>query len=455
MSEHDTDARPAGEDERTDGGGAKVSAGRVGRRVAIMEGCRTPFAKSSTVFKDLTAIELGTVAVRELLNRGEVKGADVDEVVYGTVVHNVKAPNIAREVALQAGIPASVPAFSVSRACASANQAITSGAEKIALGQGDLVVTGGAESLTNIPITVTEKLRDRLVEANNAKSLGQTLKAFKGLRPGELAPQAPAIAEYSTGETMGEGAEKMAKLNDISREEQDRWALRSHDLAAKGTDDGRLTDEIVPVYLPPDYDEVVETDNGIRTDTSLEKLAGLKPVFDRKHGSVTAGNSSPLTDGASAVLLMSEERAQAEGREPLGYIRSWAYAALDPGEQLLQGPAFAVPQALDRAGLTMDDIDLWEMHEAFAAQVLSNLKWLDSDEFARERLGRSGKVGILPEDRINVMGGSIAIGHPFGATGGRVTTTLLNEMRRRDAQFGLISVCAAGGLGFAMVVERD
>ena len=455
--EQNTDPDEPERGDAGDGGSATrvTSAGRIGRRVAIMNGCRTPFAKSGTVFKDLTAIDLGTLAVRELMNRAELEGGEVDEVVYGTVVHSVKAPNIAREVALKSGIPPRVPAFSVSRACASSNQAITSGAEKIALGQGDVVVAGGAESLTNIPITVTDKLRDRLVEANNARSLGQTLKAFKGLRPGELAPQAPAIEEYSTGESMGEGAEKMAKLNDISREEQDRWAFRSHDLAAQGTDDGRLTAEIAPVYLPPDYDEVVETDNGIRTDTSLEKLASLKPVFDRKYGSVTAGNSSPLTDGGSAVLLMSEERAKAEGREPMGYIRSWAYAALDPREQLLQGPAFAIPQALDRAGLTMDDIDLWEMHEAFAAQVLSNLTWLDSDEFARERLGRSEKVGILPEDRINVMGGSIAIGHPFGATGARLTTTLLNEMKRRDAQFGLISVCAAGALGFAMVVERD
>ncbi len=444
-----------GEEGSAGNGGGVRSAARVGRRVAIVDGCRTPFARSSTVFKDLTAIDLGTLAVRELLNRAEIQGGAIDEVIYGTVVHSVKAPNIAREVALKAGIPPRVPAFSVSRACASSNQAITAGAEKIALGQGDVVLAGGAESLTNIPITVTDKLRDRLVAANNAKSLGQTLNAFKGLRPSELAPQAPAIAEYSTGETMGEGAEKMAKLNDISREEQDRWAFRSHDLAAKGTEDGRLTAEIAPVYLPPDYDEVVASDNGIRTDTSPEKLASLRPVFDRKYGSVTAGNSSPLTDGASAVLLMAEERAKADGREPLGYIRSWAYSALDPREQLLQGPAFAVPQALDRAGLTMEDIDLWEMHEAFAAQVLSNLQWLDSDTFARERLGRSEKVGILPEERINVMGGSIAIGHPFGATGGRVTITLLNEMRRRDAQFGLISVCAAGALGFAMVVERD
>jgi acetyl-CoA acyltransferase len=433
---------------------AESGAGRIGRRVAIIDGCRTPFLRSGTEFRDMTAIDLGTLAVRELVNRAELDASSVDEVVFGTVVHSVQAPNIAREVMLRSGMPPSIPAFTVSRACASSNQAITSGAEQIALGQADVVVAGGAESLTDIPILVSKPLRDRLVAASKARTLGQRVKAFAGFRPGELAPMTPAIAEPSTGETMGESAERMAKENGISREEQDRWSLRSHELAAAGTADGRLTAEIAPAYLPPEYKTVVDRDNGIREDSSLEKMAALRPVFDRKYGSVTAASSSPLTDGGSAVLLMSEERAKAEGREPLGYIRSWAYAALAPSDQLLQGPAFAVPEALDRAGVTMQDIDLWEIHEAFAAQVLSNLQWLDSDAFGRERLGRAGKVGILPEDRINVMGGSIAIGHPFGATGGRLTITLLNEMKRRGAGLGLISVCAAGALGFAMVVER-
>jgi acetyl-CoA acyltransferase len=430
-------------------------AGPIGRRVAIMDGCRTPFLRSGSEFRDMTAIDLGTLAVRELLTRTGFDGGAVDEVVYGTVVHSVQAPNIAREVMLRAGIAPDVPAYTVSRACASSNQAITAGAEQIALGQADVVIAGGAESLSDIPILVSKPLRDRLVAASKARSLGGRLKAFAGFRPGELAPITPAIAEPSTGETMGESAERMAKENGITREAQDRWALRSHELAARGTADGRLTAEITPVYLPPRYETVVQTDNGIREDSSLEKLAALRPVFDRKYGTVTAGSASPLTDGGSAVLLMGEERAKAEGREPLGYIRSWAYAALAPSDQLLQGPAFAVPRALDRAGLTMGDIDLWEMHEAFAAQVLSNLQWLDSDTFARDRLGRSQKVGILPEERINVMGGSIAIGHPFGATGARLTVTLLNEMKRRGVGLGLISVCAAGALGFAMVVERD
>jgi acetyl-CoA acyltransferase len=245
----------------------------------------------------------------------------------------------------------------------------------------------------------------------------------------------------------------MAKENGISREEQDRWALRSHQLAAAATEDGRLTREIAPFYVPPKYEEVVDRDNGVRSDTSLEKLSTLKPVFDRKYGTVTAGNASPLTDGASAVLLMSDERARELGHAPLGYIRGYAYAALDPGDQLLQGPVYAAPVALERAGLTMKDMALLEVHEAFAAQVLSNLQWFDSDRVARERLGRDKAVGLPPEDRINVMGGSIAIGHPFGATGGRLTTTLLHELRRRGEQFGMISVCAAGAMGFVMIVE--
>lgn len=419
----------------------------------IVGGVRTPFARAGTVFKSLTAIDLGVVAVRELMARTGVPGDQVDQLVYGTVVHDPHAPNIAREVGL-ATLPPTVPATTVSRACATSNQAITDAANLIEVGYADVVVAGGAESLSHIPILVSERLSQVLVEASKAKSVGDRVKTLARIRPRDLVPSQPQIAEPTTGETMGESAERMAKENHIAREDQDAWALRSHERAAEGTEDGRLTAEIARVYVPPDYEEVVTADNGIRTDTSLEKLASLKPVFDRAHGSVTAGNASPLTDGASAVLLMSEERARADGMDILGRIRSYAYAALDPGDQLLQGPAFAAPVALDRAGVTMKDIGLMEMHEAFAAQVLSNLQWLDSDTFAREQLGRDRRVGHPDLDRINVMGGSIAIGHPFGATGGRVTTTLLNEMHRRDVELGLVTVCAAGGLGVAMVLER-
>jgi acetyl-CoA acyltransferase len=423
-----------------------------GRRVAIVEGCRTPFARSGTAFKDLTAVDLGKIAVRELIARSGIDPKEVDHLVYGTVIQSVQEPNIAREVTLGAGLPPTVPAFTVGRACASANQAITSAAEHIALGHADVAIAGGAESLTDVPILFSPKMREALVRASKARSLVDRIKAFASVRPAHLAPITPAIAEPSTGLTMGESAEKMAQENGITREEQDRWALRSHELAAAATADGRLTREIAPVFV---NGKAITQDNGIREDTSLEKLSSLKPVFDRQYGTVTAGNASPLTDGASAVLLMAEDKAKALGYEPLGYIRSYAYASLSPADQLLQGPVYAAPVALERAGLSMEDMDLMEIHEAFAAQVLSNLQWFQSDEIAQKRLGRSKAIGVPPEDRINVMGGSIAIGHPFGATGGRVTITLLNELKRRGGQFGMISVCAAGAMGFVMVVERE
>jgi len=422
-------------------------------KTAIVAGCRTPFLRSGTDFTDLDAIELGKVAVREALARSGLPGSAVDHLVYGTVVHDVQAPNIAREVGLGT-LPKTVPAVTVSRACTSANQAIADATQLIELGQAEVVLAGGAESLSHIPITASEQLAKSLVAASRGKTLGQRLSPFTDIRPRDLVPVTPAIAEPTTGETMGEATERMAKENGIPRADQDAWAARSHHLAAAAQADGRLGQEIAPVYIPPDYDEVVTQDNGIRPDTSVEKLAGLRPVFDRKHGSLTAGNSSPLTDGASALVLMHQDRAEAEGIAPLGFVRSWAWTAVDPAGQLLQGPAYAAPIALDRAGLEMDDIGLVEMHEAFAAQVLSNLQALDSDAFAREELGRSGKVGRPDDDIINVMGGSLAIGHPFGATGGRVTLTCLREMQRRDVEFGLVTVCAAGGMGFAMVLER-
>jgi acetyl-CoA acyltransferase len=428
------------------------SYGTPGRRVAIVAGLRTPFARAGTALKSLSAIELGRLCVAELIQRSGVAGQDVDLLVYGTVVPSVLAPNIAREVSLLPHLPKGVQAFSVSRACASANQAITDAADQIVLGHADCAIAGGAESLSTVPILHSRGFSDALVAASKAKTMGARAGALARIRPRDLVPITPAIAEPTTGETMGESAEKMAKINHIAREEQDQFALRSHRLAHAGTVDGRLTAEIMPVWPPPRF-EPLATDNGIREDSTIEKLRDLKPVFDRRYGSVTAGNASPLTDGAASVLLMSEEKAKAMGIEPLAYIRSYAYAALDPGEQLLMAPVLAAPIALERAGLTLQDIDLVEMHEAFAAQVLSNLRGLDSDEWA-ERAGVRHAVGEVDRARLNVMGGSIAIGHPFGATGARITTTLANELGRRGGQFGLMTVCAAGGLGFAMVIER-
>ena len=425
-----------------------------GRRVAIVAGVRTPFARAGTALRNISAIDLGKACVTELIQRTGLDGREVEALVFGTVVPSVIAPNIAREVSLLPMLPKGVQAVTVSRACASANQAITDAADQIALGHASVVIAGGAESLSNVPVLHARGFADALVAASRAKSLGGRVKALSRIRPKDLVPITPAIAEPSTGETMGQSAEKMAKINHVLRDEQDQFALRSHRLASAGTKDSRLMAEIAPTYVPPRYDTVLTSDNGIREDTSIEALAALKPVFDRKYGSVTAGNSSPLTDGAAAVLLMSEDRARALGYEPLGFIRSYAYAALDPGEQLLQAPVLAAPVALRRAGLSLRDIDLVEMHEAFAAQVLSNLRGFESQAWA-ERAGFSEPVGEVDRARLNVMGGSIAIGHPFGATGARITTTLLNELGRRGGQFGLMTVCAAGGMGFAMVVERQ
>lgn len=422
------------------------------RRVAIVTGVRTPFARSGTVLKSMSAIDLGRQCVAELVQRTNLAGSDVDMLVFGTVVPNVQAPNIAREVSLIPHLPKGVQAYSVSRACASANQAITDAADQILLGHADCAIAGGSESLSNVPILHSRGFADALVAASRAKSAAGRLGALSRIRPRDLVPITPAIAEPTTGETMGQSAEKMAKINRVPREEQDQFALRSHRMAQAGTQDGRLTAEIMPLWPPPTF-EPLASDNGIRDDTTIEKLAALKPVFDRRYGTVTAGNSSPLTDGAAAVLLMSEEKALAMGYEPVAYIRSYAYAALDPGEQLLMAPVLAAPLALHRAGLTLGDMDLVEMHEAFAAQVLSNLRGLDSPEWA-ERAGFRQPVGEVDRARLNVMGGSIAIGHPFGATGARITMTLANELARRGGQFGLMTVCAAGGLGFAMVIER-
>jgi acetyl-CoA acyltransferase len=423
------------------------------RRVAIVAGCRTPFCKSGTELKNVSAVDLARQAVVELVHRSNLDGNIVDEMYFGQVVASPLAPNLAREVSLLPQFPKHVAAATTNRACASSNQAIVLGHDQILLGHADVVIAGGAESLSDIPILHSRRLSEVLVRLNRVKGTAERVKLVMSLRPRDLVPVTPAIAEPSTGESMGKSAEKMAKLNRITREAQDQFALRSHRLAAAGRQDGRLTAEVFPVFDASAHG-VTSTDNCIRPDSTLEQMAKLEPVFDRRYGTVTAANSSLLTDGASAVLIMSEEAARALGYEPTALIRSYAVAALDPGDQLLMGPAFAIPKALDRAGLSWDDIGLIEMHEAFAAQVLSNIQAIESKSWAVEKLGRPAAIGEVNWKTLNVMGGSIAIGHPFGATGARITLTLANEMKRRDIQFGLISVCAQGGMGFAMILER-
>jgi len=424
-------------------------------RVAVIKGVRTPFAKSGTHYARLTALDLGKLAVTELVSRAGIDPKTVQELIFGNVIPSVKAPNIAREIVLGTGLPRRIPGYTVGKACASANQAITSAADLIFRGYADTVIAGGAESLSDIPILFSRNFADALVGASKQKSVGGKLGQFTKLRPKDLAPDAPALAESTTGLTMGESAEKMARENGISREAQDKFAMQSHVRAAEATASGRFKDEVMTVIVPPGFDNIVEGDNLVRGDTTLEALAKLRPVFDRKYGTITAGNASPLTDGAAAVLLMSEEKAKAEGHKPIGFIKSYAFAATDPFDQLLQGPVFALPTALERAKLTLGDIGVIEMHEAFAAQVLSNIQWIGSKKIAQEKLGRAEPLGDIDPETINRTGGSIALGHPFGATGARIVTTVCNELQRTGKQFGLVTVCAAGGMGVAMVLEKE
>ncbi len=424
-------------------------------RVAVIRGIRTPFAKSGTHYAHLSALDLGKLAVTELVQRSGISPSDINELVFGNVIPSVKAPNLAREIVLGTGLPTKIPSYSVGMACASANQAITAAADRISRGYADTIIAGGAESLSDIPILFSKNFADALVNASKQKSITGKLSAFSKIRPKDLAPDAPALAESTTGLTMGESAEKMAKENGISREEQDLFALQSHRRAAEAVASGRFADEVMTVVVPPKFDNVVEKDNLVRGETTLEALAKLRPVFDRRYGTITAGNASPLTDGAAAVLLMSEEKAKALGLKPIGFLRSYAYAATDPFDQLLQGPVFAVPVALERAKVKLEEIGVIEMHEAFAAQVLSNIQWLGSKRVAQEKLGRSEAVGQIDPEKINRTGGSIALGHPFGATGARIVTTVCNELQRTGEQFGLVTVCAAGGIGVAMVLERE
>jgi len=422
------------------------------RRVAIVSGLRTPFAKQGTAYRDLSALELGKIVVAELLQRTGVEPREIDQVVYGQVIPSLSVPNIAREIVLGTGMPRSIEAYSVARACATSYQSTVNVAEAIHAGVIDCGIAGGADSASDVPMAVGKRLTEALLKASKARSFGEKLRAFSGIGPSDLRPIPPALKEPSTGLTMGESAEKMAKENGISREDQDAFAHRSHTLAAQAWADGRLRDEVMPVFVPPRY-EVIDEDNLVRKDSELDAYAKLKPVFDRRYGSVTAGNSSPLTDGASALLLMTEKKAKALGLEVLGYIRSYAFAAVDPAEQLLMGPAYAAPIALDRAELKLKNMDLVDMHEAFSAQVLSNIQAFESDTFSQQKLGRDKRLGKIDWDKLNVSGGSIALGHPFAATGARQISQTLRELRRRGGEFALCTACAAGGLGAAMVLE--
>lgn len=422
------------------------------RKVVLVEGLRTPFRRSGTDYLGLTSYDLARLALRGILNKIGLEPGHIGLVVMGNVVQNVSTSNVARDAALGAGFSNRTPAHTVTMACISANQAVVSAAEAIRSGQTDVAIAGGVEVLSDTPPQFPLEVRKRLYESQRYGSPLEYRKLLQGLSPSDLLPKAPKVAEYSTGETMGESADKLAAAFGVSRKEQDAYALRSHHLAAKATKAGKLGD-IMPTAVPPSFGLLTD-DNTVRADSSPEKLASLNPVFVKPFGTVTAGNASPLTDGASAVLLMEEEAAKAHGLTPLARLGAYTFVAQDPGEELLLGPAYATSQVLDRAGVTLGDVDVIELHEAFAGQVLAVLRALESETFAKERLGREQRVGDVDMNKLNLWGGSLSLGHPFGATGARLLTMAARRLRDEDGTLALVTACAAGGLGHALLLER-
>jgi acetyl-CoA acyltransferase len=425
-----------------------------GDRIAIVAGLRTPFAKMATYFHGVPAVDLGKMVVNEMMLRNDIDPTWIEQVVYGQVVQMPEAPNIAREIVLGTGMGVSTDAYSVSRACATSFQSTVNIAESMLVGNIDVGIAGGADSTSVSPIGVSKNLARALVDLQKAKTFGQKFNIFKKLGLKDLMPVPPAVAEYSTGLSMGQTAEQMAKSHNISRADQDALAHRSHSLAAKNWEDGNLDQEVMTAYAEP-YKGALARDNNIRFDSKLESYAKLRPVFDKKYGTVTAATATPLTDGASAVVMMTESRAKALGYQPLGYLKSYVFSAIDVWEDMLMGPSYATPIALERAGMALSDLTLIEMHEAFAAQTLANIKMFASDKFATEKLGRDKAIGEIDMEKFNVMGSSLAYGHPFAAPGTRMITQMLNELNRRGGGTGLLTACAAGGLGAAMIVETE
>ena len=427
------------------------------RDVVVVAGARTPFVKAGTHFKDVGAVELGRVAVREAIERAEIDPESIDEVVVGNIAGPADAANVGRVIALEAKVPRKVPAFTVNRNCASGLESVVEAAYRIRSGDADLVVAGAVESMSRIPLLFGDEAQDAWTAVARARGTPSRLAAFARFRPRYFKPVVGlelGLTDPVSGLNMGQTAEVLARDFAISRDEQDAFALRSHKLAAAAWSEGKMAGEVICVPLPPRFDRVADRDNGIRENQTPEALAKLRPVFDRKFGTVTAGNSSQITDGAAALVLASAERARALGLNVMGKIRSWGFAGCDPARMGL-GPVLASPIALRRAGgVAMSRMERVEINEAFAAQVLACFKAFDSRAFCEENLG-SGPIGAPPLDRVNVNGGAIALGHPVGASGGRLVITLLREMERSDASLGLVTLCVGGGQGAAVVLERS
>ncbi len=422
-------------------------------KVVLIDGCRTPFLRAGTNYMDLMSYQLGQFAIKGLLLKTGIDPQWVDQVIMGTVISNLQTSNVARESAISAGIPSTTPCHTVTQACISANRAISTACLEIMTGQADIIIAGGVDSASDTPIPFRKRMQKKLFKAQKLKGLGDTLKFVSSLRPTDFVPARPKVAEYSTQRVMGEDCDIMAARFGIKREAQDEYALRSHQLAAKAHTAGHLPAEMVDVALPPKF-KPIHRDNGVRADSSLEKVARLRPAFDPKFGTLTAANSSFLTDGAAATLLMSEEKAQSLGLSPKAEVVDFTFTGQDLRDELLLGPTFAVSKLLAKTQNGLADFDVIEFHEAFAGQILSNLKALSSDEFARNYLDRDQALGEIDMDKFNLWGGSLSIGHPFGATGARLLTTTANRLIKENGTYGLLAACAAGAHGHAMILKR-
>ncbi|HIA03106.1 MAG TPA: acetyl-CoA C-acyltransferase [Myxococcales bacterium] len=423
------------------------------RRAVVIAGNRTPFVRAFREYLTMDTIALGCAAVDGLLKRADLNKTEVDAVVWGGVLLPSLAPNVAREIVIDLQLPPSVEAYTVTRACASGLQAITDAVAKIERGEADVIIAGGSDSTSNATLAMPAEFVRAVapVAMGTQKGVGAYFGALSQLLPpSRMFPKMPKVAERSTGEVMGDSAEKMAQIHGITRAEQDELATRSHLRAAAAWTSGRFEKEVTSVTIDG---VTTDKDTIIRPDTSIEKMARLSPAFS-KNGTLTAANSSTLTDGASATLIMCEEKARALGYTPLAGFRSWAYSGVSPREQVLKGPALSMPKCLDRAGMLLQDVGLVDMHEAFAAQVLSILKMLESPAFAREELMRSEAVGTVDPAILNVYGGSIAMGHPFAATGSRMVNTIAHALESTDKETALLGICAAGGLGASAILER-
>ncbi len=420
------------------------------RRVAIIGGNRVPFARSNTAYSKVSNQELLTSALRGLVDRFGLEGQRLGEVVAGAVIKHSRDFNLTRESALSSGLAPETPAYDIQQACGTGLEAAILVANKIALGQIECGIAGGTDTTSDAPIGVGEGLREILLDLNRAKTAGERLKVLSRFRPSHLKPEIPQNGEPRTGLSMGGHCQITAREWSIPRDEQDKLAYESHQKLASAYDEGFFKDLMTPLAG-------LEKDNILRPDTTLEKLATLKPVFDRENGTMTAANSTALTDGASCVLLASEEWAKANNMEIKAYLTFSEVAAVefvDKKEGLLMAPAYAVPRMLEKAGLTLQDFDFYEIHEAFAAQVLSTLKAWEDPAFCKDRLGLEKPLGSIDRNKLNVKGSSLATGHPFAATGGRIVATLAKLLEEKGSGRGLISICAAGGQGVTAILER-